>query len=312
MDVLVVGGAGTIGATAAYTLSVVRPSVTVTLVDPRTDPLEGHAIDLRHSRLHVTHAAGGDGLPGEVAVREPAPELVDAADCVVVAASVPRPDGGAQRGGRRTFLEDNLALADELADWIGPAEPTPIVVVSNPVDQFTHRLWRRTGWPRRHFLGYSLSETARIADELGRLADTSPARVSCPVLGEHGEHVVPAFSQATVDGEPLELTADERERALEYVRNVPYDVIARRGGDETSRWVTGRGVAALVERLLEGGTDEPVCLSTPLAGEYGLRDVSLSVPVTLDRAGVAEIHEWTLADAERAGLEAAAESVRME
>lgn len=314
MDVLVVGGAGTIGSTVAYTLTVRDPAVDVTLVDPRTDAAEGHAIDLRHATRHVAHPVGRPDFerspPGSVRAAAPAPDLVDAADCVVLTASAPRPSGGDRRGGRRAFLEANRGVVDDVAGWLGAGEPTPVVVVTNPVDRIVHRLWRQTGWPRRCFLGYSLSETARVADVLARVADVSPAEVYCPVVGEHGEHVVPVFSRATVSGEPLELTERERRDALEYVRDVAYDVLALRGPDDSSRWVTGRGVAAIVERLGDGAADGPVCLSTPLRGEYGLSDVSVSVPVELGPDGVAEIVEWSLADAERDRLEEAARAIR--
>jgi len=314
MDVLVVGGGGTIGSTVAYTLSVRDPETNVTLVDSDADAAEGHAIDVRHSTRHVAHDLGrpdfGPEGPGTVRAAAASPSLVEAADCVVVTASAPRPEGGDARGGRLTFLERNLEIADEIAGWLGEAAPTPVVVVSNPVDRITHRLYRRTGWPRWHFLGYSLSETARIADEIARRTDVPPREVYCPILGEHGEHVVPLFSRATVGGDPVEFSEAEREAIVEYVRNVPYDVLELRGARDSSRWVTARGVATIVRRLDDGRAEAPACLSTPLDGEYGFEDVSLSVPVELDAEGVGEIVEWDLADEERAAFEAAYRAVK--
>jgi malate dehydrogenase len=140
--------------------------------------------------------------------------------------------------------------------------------------------------------------------------DADPADVRCPTLGEHGEHLVPAFSRATVDGEPLDLPAEARADLLDYTRAVPYEVIDRRGPEDSSRWVSGRGAALVVASILDGGTDDPVCLSTPLDGEYGVEGVSLSVPVRLTAEGVGEIVEWELAAEERDGLAAAAEAVR--
>jgi malate dehydrogenase len=318
MNVLVVGGGGTIGSTVAYTLAVRHPEATVTLADPKTEVTAGHAIDLRHSQCHAAHAAGRpsfDGVrPGTVTTvdptADPGTDPIETADAIVVAASASRDPDSFERGGRLSNLERNLEIAADVGEWLGDAAPTPTVVAANPTDRVTYRLWETSGWPRERFLGYSLSETARIADELARRFDASPAAVSCPVLGEHGEHMVPAFSRATVDGEPIDLSAAEREAVLDYVREVPYDVIDVRGGDDSSRWVTSRGVAAIVARLVAGGTEEPVCLSTPLAGEYGFEDVSLGVPVRLDADGVAGIVEWDLAPDERDRLERAAAAVR--
>lgn len=312
MEVAVVGGAGTVGSTAAFALGRLLPDAGVRLVDVDADAAEGHAIDLRHAGAHIANPVGrhGGAAPVEVRSAPPEPEGLADADCVVVTASVPRPEGGAERGGRTSFLERNREVADEVAAWLRANEPVPVVVVTNPVDRITYRLWRATGWPRGRFLGYSLSETARLADKLAAMADADPGEVSCPVLGEHGEHVVPAFSRATVGGEPLSLSPEQRREAVEYVRDVPYDVMGLRGAHESSRWATGRGVGLLVTSLLSGGPDEPVCLSTPLSGEYGYEDVCLSVPLALGAEGVEEIHEWDLPDPERERLDAAYRAVR--
>lgn len=312
MEVAIIGGAGTIGATTGYDLATALPEATVTLIDVRADLAAAQATDIRHARAHLTHGVGRAatdwprgattgtvrGLPTDRA------EECDP-DAVVVAASAPRPDVSAQRGGRIHFLEMNLEVMDDVADQMATWDPVPTVVVTNPLDRMTDRVWRQTGWPRETILGYSLSETARLADELARRFDASPAAVDCPVMGEHGEHIVPVFSRATVRGEPIDLSAADRQAVLDYTRQVPYDVIDVRGAEETSRWVTGRGVSVLVQAILDGGLDEPVCLSTPLAGEYGYEDVCLSVPVRLSGAGVAEILEWDLTADERDRLDAA-------
>jgi malate dehydrogenase len=47
-----------------------------------------------------------------------------------------------------------------------------------------------------------------------------------------------------------------------------------------------------------------------LDGEYGLRDVALSVPVTLGDGGVAAIHEWDLSAEQAAAMERGAAVVR--
>jgi len=252
MRVTVIGGGGAVGATVAYTLAIDRPDLDVQICDIDEDAAWGHATDARHARLHASHPVGPDvSTTGDVTTVDPGPEAVREADYVVVTASVPRPEGGAERGGREAFWPGNRDLADEIAGWLRDAEPCPVVVVTNPADRMVSRLHDRSGWPRERFLGYSLSETARIADAIGRRADADPATVDCPILGEHGEHIVPAFSRATVDGEPLDLDATAREEILEYVRSVPYDVMDRRGRRDSSRWVTSRGGSA--RRRIDAG-----------------------------------------------------------
>lgn len=307
-------GSGTIGSTAAYTIATMRPEIDVTLVDVDAEFAEGHAIDIRHARCHASHPVGkisGDDSEavGKIEHAAPGPEPVAAADVVLVTASAPRPDESAQRGGRIHFLQQNREIIHEIGDTLSEVDPRPVVVVTNPLDIMAHELWRRSGWPRESVLGYSLSETARMADWIATRESVSPAVVDCPMLGEHGENLVPAFSRATVDGEPLSVTEKDREDALDFVTSAPYEVIDRRGAEQSSRWVSGRGAALLVTRLLDDGTSEPVCLAVPLDGEYGFEDITLSVPVRFDSSGWNEILEWELSAWERQRLSKAAQSV---
>ncbi|WP_435180904.1 malate dehydrogenase [Halorussus sp. AFM4] len=312
MHVTVIGGAGSVGSTVAYTLAVTVPDVSIRLVDVEGDAAAGHATDIEHAMNHdTTHAAGRAvaadvrGGSGPVEIAEPGPDVVDDTDCIVAVYNVSRPAEAVGRGGRDAYFQRNKTVADELGEWMADVDPRPVVVVTNPVDRITHRLWRASRWPRRSFVGYSLSETARAAAELGRLRDADPGDVRCPMMGEHGEHVVPIFSKTTVGGNQVSLDEEERQRVVDYVRDVPYEVMEQRGADESSRWVSGRGAAAVVHAILTEGTDEPVCLSVPLKGEYGYEDVCMSVPVTLSAGGWDEIEHWELSDWEQDRLNAA-------
>lgn len=316
MEIAIIGGAGTIGATTGYDLATTLPRATVSLIDVEADLAVAQATDIRHARAHAAHSVGAATMGWEAGaatgtVRGLDTDEVDACDpdVVIVAASAPRPDVSAERGGRIHFLEMNREVMADVARQMAAWDPVPTVVVTNPLDRMTDRIWRETGWDRRLILGYSLSETARLADELARRFDATHEEVYCPIMGEHGEHIAPVFSRATVRGDPITLSADDRQAVLDYTRQVPYDIIDVRGPAETSRWVTGHGVALVVRALLIGGLDEPVCLSTPLQGEYGYDDVCLSVPVRLCGEGVAEIVEWELSDWERDRLDRAAADI---
>lgn len=303
-------GTGTIGATVAYTLATETSGVTIRLTDIDEGKSRGHAIDITHSTAHVAHAIGhGRSGDGGIEAVPPGPDAVAGADCIVVTASAPRPDGASQRGGRMKWLEGNLDIVRTVGDWLQSTIPCPVVVVTNPLDVLTYELYRQSGWPRGHFVGYSLSETARLADALARDYNVAPAAVHCPVLGMHGEHLVPIFSRATIRGDTIDLDEPERQRLLDYIRQVPFTVMDLRGAGESSRWVTGRGAALVVQTLLDGGLDEPVGLSTPLESEYGYEDVALSVPVTLEEAGVEQIVEWDLSRWEQAQLDEACRAV---
>lgn len=311
MHVTVIGGAGSVGSTVAYTIAVTIPGCQLRLVDVDTAVAEGHATDIEHAMNHGTHPVGAAIAPdvqggyAPVTTMPPGPEAVENTDCIVVVYNVSRTDEAVQRGGRESYFEQNRPVTDELGEWMADSEPCPVVVVTNPVDRITHHLWERSGWPRESILGYSLSETARAAAEIGRIYDVDSSSVYCPMMGEHGENVVPVFSRTTVEGDLVDLSDDQRRQVLDYVRDVPYDVMRQRGPEESSRWVSGRGVAAVAHAILTGGTADPVCLSVPLDGEYGYDGVSLSVPIRLSADGWDSIEQWSLSAWERDRLDAA-------
>lgn len=304
MHVTIIGGASTIGSTAAFALAATDPSLDITLVDIADKAAWGHATDLLHASYFFTDApvsmrdvdelgtvrsVGTDELAG-----------VDP-DLAVVAASVPRSEwsDGDQRRERFT---DTLPVADDVAGQLKRLGPLPVVVVTNPVDRITYRLWDLLGWSPKRFIGFSLAESARIADAIAQFHDGDPNVVQCPTMGEHGEHVVPIFSRATVDGSRVEIPDDRRTEIIDYVRDIGFDIANRRGMADSSRWVSGAGIAHLVRTILGGGTEEPHCVSTPLNGAYGFDDGCLSVPVTLDGDGVESVVEWDLEDSERERL----------
>lgn len=313
MHATVIGGAGSVGSTVAYTLATTVPDLEIRLVDADEEAAAGHATDVEHAMYHDTHAAGWSiasdvrGGHGPVTVAGPGPAAVRDTDCIVVVYNVSRTEAAVGRGGRESYYEQNRTVAADIGEWLSEADPVPVVVVTNPVDRIAHRIYERSGWPRESFLGYSLSETARAAAEIGRLRDADPHAVECPMMGEHGENVVPVLSRTTVDGEPVDLSADEREQLLDYVREIPYVIMRQRGAEESSRWVSGRGTAAVAHAVLTGGTEESICLSVPLEGEYGYEGVSMSVPVVLSADGWERIEEWELSSWERDRLDAAYE-----
>lgn len=332
MHVAIIGGASTIGSTVAYTLASEDPTIDVTLVDKAVDPARAHAVDVTHS---VFHSAGGpvdaataDSFGSvrtvgadELDTLEPEPDLA------VFTAAAPKPENATGTDAREAELVANRSIVDEVAAELQGIDPIPILVVTNPIDRLTYRLWRRLEWPRGHFLGYSLSETARTAYKIGELRDVPWASVSCPVMGEHGDGVVPVFSRLHIDGDPVTLSESERTAVREYVREIPFEIASKRGPEETSRWVTSAGLVRLIRRMLaddgnvaagagaggrsvDADAEPTVCLSTPVDGEYGLSDGCLSVPITLTREGAGEILEWDLEPEEQRRLKRAHESIR--
>jgi malate/lactate dehydrogenase len=154
-----------------------------------------------------------------------------------------------------------------------------------------------------------MNDSLRLRTAVGEVLGVDSRAVEAWVIGEHGDACVPLLDRIRVAGEPVTLSAPQREAAVEfvrtwYVRHVALD------SSRSSTWTSGHMVARMVAAVLAPPTDDVWPASVVLAGEYGIDGVALTVPVTLGDGAVTRIHEWPLSDDERAGLHAGARTVR--
>lgn len=314
MHVAIIGGASTIGATAASALVGRFPTAQITLIDVDEAAARGQARDLRHGAYHHADAPreSGSGIEGGT-VRAIHPDRIDSIspDVAIVTANVgEQPEEPLDRDFRTRRVDDRMVFLEDIGRQLEAIGPLPTLVVTNPVDRVTYYLWRSLEWSREQFIGYSLSEAARAAAAIGRHLETHPNRVWCPTLGEHGERLVLAFSQATVDGEPVGIDEAAKAAIRERVLDTPIEIANARGVADSSRWVTSAGILRVVTALCGTATDRPMCLSVPVDGEYGLQDGCLSLPVMVGPTGVTRVIEWELPDDELSQLHAAHEGIR--
>jgi malate dehydrogenase len=170
-------------------------------------------------------------------------------------------------------------------------------------------------WSRGHalrlaslrLLCYTINDSLRLRTGLTRALCVAPGSVDAWAIGEHGDLSVPLFDRVTVNGEPVRPTAEQAAAAEEDLRTWYVKHVALDSG-RSSTWTSGLGVARMVAALDGDGEVWPA--SVVLDGEYGVDGVALTVPVTIGRGGVRQIHEWELAPPELDALHAAAELVR--
>lgn len=289
-------GAGMVGATTAHLAAVSRVADQLSLIDIVPGLAEATALDIEHASGitgSATRARGGTSL-----------RLCADADVVVVTAGRPRSPGMTRAG----LLEINGRVVRDVAEAISTHAPHAIViVVTNPLDEMTHELWRASGLPDRQVIGMAGTlDSSRFRGELAHAADVTPADVWAITLGSHGEQMVPVVSSATIKGRPL--------RSVLTSRQIADCVAATIGGGAAVVRLrrTGSAFVAPAHAVMElidaarGAIAEPVPVSTMLHGEYGLRDLFLGVRATLNTEGVVGIVEDRLAADELAALRAAA------
>jgi len=185
----ILGAAGLIGSGVAAALATGDGCRELHLVDPRTDLLRAHLIDIAEAQV----AAGSATTALSIAEADAAPEV----DLVIVAASAPE----TPEGDRKHFLAANLRLLRALVPTVQRmiGERGVVLLLSNPVDVLADALLRLTGLPPHRIIGYSLNDTLRFRMAIGRELGVHAGRVEAWVLGEHGSGQVPLFSCIRLD-----------------------------------------------------------------------------------------------------------------
>lgn len=285
MKVSIIGGGGLVGSCAAFALQAGKIVREIALVDVNQDLVEGQALDLIHGATFMadqTITAGG-------------PEASADADIIVITAGSRRkPDES-----RLDLINRNVALfRNILADLkkVGTKKDAIVFVVSNPVDVLTYLAIQELGLSPHQIMGLgTVLDTSRLRGMMAHELDVPATQVQTLILGEHGDSMVPIWSAAQIAGLPLEKWPGVNQGLIAQVekktRGSGAEVIKKKGG---AGFAVGVSIAEVVHSIaLDQRRILPV--STLQEGAYGLRNVSISVPTVVGRAGVlghVEIDMW--------------------
>lgn len=296
-------GAGRVGSSTAFAALVGGLADTITLVDFDPARAEGEAMDLIHGLPFVAPASVRSG--GLDACRD--------ADVIVLTAGAARQPGDT----RLDLAKRNLDLFRDLVPRVvEQTRDAVLVVVSNPVDLLTLATQRLSGLPSNQVLGSgTMLDTARLRSLLAQYFGIDARSVHAHVIGEHGDSQVVPWSQARLGGAPIgqfardvgkEWSDETGVRIRGEVAHAGAEVIRRKGA---THYAIGL-VAARLARTIARNERSVLTVSTPLEGQHGLRDVSLSLPCVVGRTGVEHVVSLPLEPQELQGLTASAKALQ--
>lgn len=297
MSRIAIIGTGFVGSTVAYSILQRGLARELLLVDADPRRAEGEAMDLSHALPFMKNAR----------IAAAPLESASEADLVVIAAGRSSVPGET----RMDLLKDNAGRVKAICGALKSWSMSPVVlVVSNPVDVLTEIASRELGPPARVLGSGTLLDTGRLKTLLGERFGLDPHSIHGYVLGEHGDSEFAAWSTVAAGGVRIhdwpDYNAAEMEQLFQRVRTAAYEIIKRK---RATYFAIGAAAALIGEAILrDQRTILPV--SVPLRGEYGLRDLSLSLPCVLGREGVVRILEPALTPVEREALESSASVIR--
>jgi L-lactate dehydrogenase len=296
-------GAGHVGTTFAYALLLRGLAAEIVLADADARRAEGEAMDLNHA-VPFTYPTR---------IRSGGLDDCEGAAITVVAA------GAAQKPGetRLELLGRNTELIREIVPRLARRNPDGILLIAtNPVDVLTYEAVKASGLPPTRVIGSgTVLDTARFRFLLSQHYDIAPHNVHAYIIGEHGDSEVPVWSRANVAGMPLreycavhgaECRQEELDRIFRETRDAAHAIIERKGA---TYYAVAAGLVRIAESILRDQRSVRT-VSTLIDGPYGIRDVCLSLPCVLGRAGVERIVYLQLDDGERDALLRSAELLR--
>ena len=300
MKITVVGGGGRVGACAAFALQCAGLVAEIQLVDANKDAAEGEALDL----LHGTAFCGDQRIyAGDYA------RAADSDLFLITAGLRRKPDES-----RLDLINRNVALFNGILDSIksaGLKKDAQVFVVSNPVDILTQLAVKRLGLPGPQVYGLgTMLDTSRFSSFIAEELKLAPTQVKALILGEHGDSMLPVWSSATVNGLPLtglpECTPSFQNAVFERTKGSGAEVIKKKGG---AGWAVGVAIRDVIHAVLLN-RQSMLPVSSLVQGEYGIRDICLSVPSVVGRGGVLKHVELKLWPKELMALQQSAKALQ--
>jgi malate dehydrogenase len=288
MKIAVIGAAGTLGSCAAYTLVSKKLADEILMIDVFESALTGHWLDLETVGANegvVVKKGTYDDLPGT--------------DIVVMTAGAP---SGAIKS-RSELLPGSIPNIKLAAENINRYAPEAIVITeTNPVDPLNYAFYLLSpDRDRRRFIGYSLNDSLRLRQWSAKTLGVSATEVRGTVIGEHGGSQVMLFSTVRSNGKMVEFDKETRDKIRQQpgiMLNTFESLVPRR----TAGWTSAYGTSIVVQAI-KNDTKAAIPCNAILEGEYGLHNISMTVPVVLGKNGIEEVQVLQLTSEEKAGLE---------
>lgn len=275
-------GAGSVGATIAYTLAGEDIASEIVLIDINKEKVAGEVMDIEQGtcfRDPISIVAG---------------EYKDAkdSDIVIITSGIARKSGQT----RIELTQTNVNILKSITPQIVEAAPNALyVIVSNPVDIMTYVFTKISGLPEKQIIGSgTILDTARLKCGLSEHFGVAQRNIHAYVFGEHGDTSFIPWTGTYISGVSVDefyglmksmgkdVKELDKEEMLNYVQKSGGKIIANKGA---TFYAVSKAVCKLCNILL-AASDSIVTVSSMMHGEYGIEDVCFSTLTLVGPDGV--------------------------
>ena len=288
-------GSGRVGSAIAF-LAASTSLDDIHLVNLHKDEALGQALDISNA------------IPKDSAISVIGTDYseIKNSEVVVITAS-----SGTYTTSRTQMMSEQIKMIRDIAKKIKMYAPdSKILMITNPVDVLTYVFQKEINLPREKVIGLASSlDSTRFRYLLAKEFDTTQSKIkNALVLGEHGDSMVPIFSNAKFNEKPV----------LELLDSYQVHKITNDLKDywKTLRKLKGPSIFGIAKNTIDvinaiiKNQELSIPASVLLDGEYGLSDVCMGVPVRINKDGLINIEEIDLEKSEQCLLCNSADTIR--
>ena len=299
-------GAGHVGSHAGYALASQGIVEEIVLIDIDVAKAKAQALDIYDATVY---------LPRHVTVRAGDYEDATDADLIIIAAGpLPSIESGQTR---MDTLGQTIEVVKDIIPKIRQSGFSGIILsISNPADVIAHYIQHQLQYPPERIISTSTTlDSARLRRVISERIGIDQKSIYAYALGEHGESQMVPWSTVTVAGKPiLELIAEKPEKygdlnlsdLSKLGRLGGWSILEGKGSTEFG---IGASIAE-VSRAILSDEKRVLPISVLLHGEYGHKEVYVSVPAILGKDGVEEIIELHLTPEEKKAFDQSVKTLR--
>ena len=275
-------GAGSVGATIAYTLSSQDIASELVLIDINKQKAEGEVLDIIQ----------GTCFRDPISIIAGDYEDAKDSDIVIITSGIARKPGQT----RLELTQTNVNILKSITPEIVKAAPNALyLIVSNPVDIMTYVFTKISGLPENQILGSgTILDSARLRCGLSEHFQIAQSNIHAYVFGEHGDTSFIPWSGAYISGVSVDeyyelekklgkdIEPIDKEAMLQYVQKSGGEIISKKGA---TFYAVSSSVCKLCS-LLVASSESISTVSTMMHGEYGIENVCLSTLTLVGPNGV--------------------------